>query len=171
MNTLRQTDSLKIMGPVLLALLILALPATLLADEPESADNDAKVIIIRDGGEEMVIDMEAVHEIVAEAMSGLDEVMEELEEMQFQVRLGQDNRLDLSYDDTTFELDLDQIMAQVSLAVRTGFDQIDTDGWTGSHNRWDASTEDDLRRELKDLQKEMKKLRRELKEIGDSLED
>ena len=36
MNTPRQTDSLKIMGPFILALLILVLPATLLADEPES---------------------------------------------------------------------------------------------------------------------------------------
>ncbi len=171
MNTTRPTESLKIIGPVILALLILALPATLLADEPESSDNDAKVIIVCEDGEEMVIEMEAVHEIVAEAMSGLDEVMEELDEMQFQVRLGQDNRLNLSYDDTTFELDLDQIMSQVSVAVHAGFDQIDTDDWTSSHHRWDATTEDDLRQELKDLKKEMKALRRELKKIGESQED
>ncbi len=171
MNTARQFQSPRIMGPFLLALLILVVPATLLADEPECSDDDAKVIIIHDDGQEIVIDMEEVHEIVAEAMGGLDEMMENLEEMQLQVRLGQDNQLDLSFDDTTFELDLDQIMSQVSLALQAGFDEFDTDDWTGSHHRWDASTEEDLRRELKDLQKEMKSLRRDLKKMGDSLED
>jgi len=171
MNAARQTDFLGIMGPFILVLLILAVPVILLADEPESSDNVAKVIIIHDDGEEVVIEMEAVHELVAEAMSGLDEVMEELEEMQLQVRLGQDNRLNLSYDDTTFELDLDQIMAQVAVAVQAGFNQIDTDDWTRSSDRWEVSTESDLRRELKDLQREKKKLRRELKKVGDSMED
>ncbi len=171
MNTARKIPSLRIMGPFLLALLILVVPATLLADEPESTDDDARVIIIHDDGEEIVIEMDEVHEIVAEAMGGLDEMMENLEEMQLQVRLGQDNQLDLAFDDTTFELDLDQIMSQVSLALKAGFDEFDTDDWTDSHDRWDASTEDDLRRELKDLQKEMKSLRRELKKMGESLED
>jgi hypothetical protein len=171
MMTTRRTDSLKLMGPALLALLILALPATLLADEPDPTDNTSTVIIIGDDGEEIFIEMEAVHEIVAEAMGGLDEVMAELEDMQFQVRLGQDNRLDLSYDDTTFELDLDQIMSQVAVAVQAGFENIHTEDWTNSHNRWEATSEDDLRRELNNLQKEMKELRRELRKIRDSDED
>lgn len=171
MNTAPKIQSLRVLGPIILALLILVVPATLLADEPESLDDDARVIIIHDDGQEIVIEMEEINEIVADAMGGLDEMMENLEEMQLQVRLGQDNQLDLSFDDTTFELDLDQIMSQVSLALQAGFDEFDTDDWTGSHDRWDVSTEEDLRRELKDLKKEMKSLRRELKKIGDSLED
>ena len=152
-------------------LLILALPAILLADEPETADNEAQVIIVGDDGEELTIDMEAVHEIMAEAMEGLDEIMEELDDMQLQVRLGKDNRLDLSYDDTTFELDLDQIMTQVAVAVQSGFDQIHTEDWTDSRDRWSNVSEDDLRQELDDLQKEMKELRREFRKIRDPDED
>lgn len=152
-------------------LLILALPAILLADEPETSDNEAKVIIVGDDGEELTIDMEAVHEMVAEAMTGLDDVMEELEDMQLQVRLGKDNRLDLSYEDTTFELDLDQIMTQVAVAVQSGFEQIHTEDWTDSRDRWSDVSEDDLRQELEDLQKEMKELRREIGKIKDQDED
>ena len=148
--------------------LLIALPATLLADEPESSDNDTKIIVIGDDGEELTIEMEEVHEIVAEAMAGLDEVMAELEDMQLQVRLGKDNRLDLSFDDTTVELDLDQIMVQVAAAVRTGFDQIHMEDWSHAHDRWSDVSEYDLRQELEDLQREMKELRRELRKISNS---
>ena len=152
-------------------LLILTLPAILLADEPETADNEAKVVIVGIDGEELTIDMEAVHEMMAEAMVGLDDVMEELEDLQLQVRLGKDNRLDLSYDDTTFELDLDQIMTQVAVAVQSGFDQINTEDWTDSRDRWSNVSDDDLRQELDDLKKEMKELRREFRKIKDHNED
>jgi hypothetical protein len=166
MMTRQRTFTVLITG-----LLILALPAILLADEPETSDNEAKVIIVGDDGEELTIDMEAVHEMVAEAMTGLDDVMEELEDMQLQVRLGKDNRLDLSYEDTTFELDLDQIMTQVAVAVQSGFEQIHTEDWTDSRDRWSDVSEDDLRQELEDLQKEMKELRREIRKIKDQDED
>ncbi len=165
MDTRRRTNPVLIMGPLILALLISVLPATLLADEPGSSDNDAKIIIIGGDGEELTIEMEEVHEIVAEAMAGLDEVMAELKDMQLQVRLGKDNRLNLSYDDTTFELDLDQIMTQVAVALQDGFDQFHTEDWAHSHDRWSDDSEDDLRQELEDLRKEMKELRRELRKI------
>ena len=166
MNTRQRTLLALITG-----LLIMIPPAAILADEPESTEEDSKIVIIVDDGEEVTIDMAEVHDMVAEAMSGLDEVMEELDDMQLQVRLGNDNRLDLSYDDTTFELDLDQIMTQVAVAVQTGFDEIHIEDWTDSHDRWSDVSEDDLRQELDDLQREMKELRRELRKIRDSNED
>ena len=166
MTTRQRTITVLITG-----LFILTLPAILLADEPETADNETKVIIVGDDGEELTIDMEAVHEMMADAMAGLDDVMVELEDMQLQVRLGKDNRLDLSYDDTTFELDLDQIMTQVAVAVQSGFDQIHTEDWTDSHDRWSNVSDDDLRQELDDLKKEMKELRREFRKIKDHNED
>jgi len=170
MDTRQRKYSALILGLLGLSLLI-ARPATLLAHEPEETEKDAKVIIIGDDGEEVVIEMEEVHAIVNEAMAGLDEVMAELDDMQFQVRLGRDNNLNLSYDDTTFELDLDQIMTQVSAAVQVGFDQFHTEDWTRSHDRWTNVSEDDLRQELKELQKEMKELRREIRKIKNLDED
>ena len=155
----------RILTVISLGMLVLALPGTLLADEPRTGDEESKVIIIDGGDEEIVIDMEHIHGIVSEAMAGLDETLAELEDMQLQVRLGQDNRLDLSFDDTTFELDLDQIMAQVAAAVQVGFDEFHTESWTRSHDRWSHASEDDLRAELEDLQQEMKELRRELRKL------
>lgn len=158
------------LGLLGLTLLIIQ-PAVLMAAEPEDSKDDTKVIIIEHGDDEIVIEMDEVQAIVDEAMEGLDEVMAELQDMQLEVRLGQDNNLNLSYEDTTFELDLDQILAQVSAAVQVGFDQVHTEDWTHSSNRWSNVSEDDLRDELKDLQREMKELRRELREIKNSDED
>lgn len=145
--------------------LMVAQPAVIMASEADNDDDDGQVVIICDDGEAVTIDMEAVHEIVAETMSGLDEVLAELEDMQLQVRLGQDNRLDLSYEDTTFELDLDQIMTQVASAVQEGFNEFHTEDWTHSHDRWTDVSDEDLRQELDDLQQEMKELRREIRKM------
>jgi len=153
-----------ITGLVGLSLLIV-LPATLLADEPEDSAEKTKVIIIGDDGEEVIIEMEDIHALVAEAMEGLDEVMAELEDMQLQVRLGKDNNLNLSFDDTTFELDLDQIITQVTMAVQAGIGEIRTEDWTHSRNRWTNVSDEDLRQELEDLQREMKELRSEIRKI------
>lgn len=151
--------------------LLMASPAALLAEEPDDTGDDSKVIIIDHDGEKVIIEMDEIQAIVDEAMEGMDEVMAELQDMQLEVRLGKDNNLNLSYDDTTFELDLDQIMTQVSAAVQVGFDQVHTEDWTHSHDRWTNVSENDLRAELEDLQKEMRELRRELQKIKDSDED
>jgi hypothetical protein len=166
MDTRQRTLPILITG-----LLILALPTILLADEPRNEAKETKVIIIDNDGEEVVIEMDDVQEIVNEAMEGFEEVMAELDDMQFQVRLGNDNRLNLSYEDTTFELDLDQVMTQVATAVRVGFQEFETDEWAHSFDRDANVSEDELRHELKDLQREMKELRRELRKIKDLDDD
>jgi len=148
--------------------LLMVQPGNLLAADPPDAEKDAKVIIIQHGDEEVVIEMEEVQSIVDEAMEGLDEVLAEIQDMQLEVRLGKDNNLNLSYDDTTFELDLDQIMTQVAAAVQVGFDQFHAEDWTRSSDRWSQVSEDDLKQELEDLRKEIKQLRRELRNMKKS---
>lgn len=161
----------RLLAIITMGLFMLALPVTLLADEPEDGKKDSKVIIIHGDDEEVVIDMAEINEIVTEAMGGLDEAMAELQDMQLQVRLGQDNRLDLSYDDTTFELDLDQILTQVASAVQVGFEEFSTSDWTHEHDRWSHASDDDLRAELEDLQEEMKDLRREMRKLKNMDDD
>ncbi|MDX2473301.1 MAG: hypothetical protein QNL91_06285 [Candidatus Krumholzibacteria bacterium] len=178
-----------------LILMTLALPAMLLATEPEndkdSQKNDSTVVIIGDEGEELtlsledgeltvvtsengktttrIMDMEAMGFLAAdavdEALVGMEGVFEELQDMQFQFRMGQDNRLNLSYDDTEFELDMDQVMAQVASAVELGLQEINTAEWTEHRSRWDEVSDDELRDELDNLKDEMEDLRRELRRL------
>ena len=112
-----------------------------------------------------------VKDIVSEAMAGLEDVMTELDDMQFQFRMGQDNRVNLSYDDTTFELDLDQIMAQVATAVEIGLSEINTGQWTDSRHRWNHVAAEDLESELDELRSEMRELRAELRKLRNQNSD
>jgi len=155
----------------LMALLLLALPQVVTAAEPEDSGKAARVVIIDDQGAETTIEMDEIQEIVAEALAGLDEALEDLEDFQMEVRLGRDNSLNVSCDDTEFELDLDQVLAQVASAVKAGLGEIHTEDWTDTHHRWANVTDDDLRRELDDLQKEMAELRRDLKKVRRSTGD
>jgi hypothetical protein len=163
--------TIKNLRPALLACAVLiSLPAALAAGEPENdkeTSSDSRIVIVHDDGDEIVIDMAAVNEIVHEAMEGVGDVMAELEDMQFQMHLGNDNRLNLSYEDTTFELDLDQVMAQVSVALEAGLANIDTEDWTYSRERWADADEQELRRELEKLKDEMRELKKELKKVKD----
>lgn len=157
--------NMKNIRPALMACaLVIALPALAAADEP-AAKKESRIVVVHDDDHEIVIDMEAINLIVAEAMEGVDEVLAELEDMQFQMHLGRDNRLNLSYDDTTFEMDLDQIMAQVGVALEAGLTDLDTEDWTYSRDRWDSADEQGLRRELDKLKDEMRELKRELRKV------
>lgn len=108
-----------------------------------------------------VIDMDAMGRLVGDA---LDEALAAMEDLQLQVRVGQDNRLDITTADGFVQVDLDQIMSQVGAAVRAGMDGIDTATWAAAGPR----DEEALQRELADLQAEMSALREELRRLRDS---
>lgn len=108
-----------------------------------------------------VIDMDAMGRLVGDA---LDEALAAMEDLQLQVRVGQDNRLDITTADGFVQVDLDQIMSQVAAAVHAGLDGIDTATWATTGPRDEAA----LQRELADLQAEMSALREELRRLRDS---
>ena len=108
-----------------------------------------------------VIDMDQVGRLVGDAMG---EAMAALEDLQLQVRVGQDNRVNITTADRVIEVDLDQIMNQVAAAVETGLEDIDTETWATN----DARDEEQLQSELADLQEEMRALRAELRRLRDS---
>lgn len=124
-------------------------------------------ITTRDGDDvtTRMMDMEAMSLIAAdiadEVMSDLGNVLADLDDMQLQIRVGQDNRLNVSFDESEFELDLDAIMSQVALAMKTGFLEFNTSEWTSHEDRDDIS-DDELRAELHDLKVEIRELRREI---------
>ncbi len=119
----------------------------------------------RDGDrvETTVVDLEEIGQAVGEAVAG---AMAALDELQVQVRVGQDNRVNVRTADGACEVDLDRIASDVAHAVRTGLHDVDTAAWTttGAAARDD---EEALRAELLALQDEMRALRAELRRLRD----
>lgn len=122
-------------------------------------------IASRDGDrvETTVVDLDQVGQIVGEAVAG---AMAALDELQLQVRVGQDNRVNVSTADGACEVDLNRIASDVAAAVRSEMHEVDTAGWTttGPAARDD---EEALRTELLALQDEMRALRSELRRLRD----
>jgi regulator of replication initiation timing len=110
-----------------------------------------------------VIDLDQIGRLVGDAVGEAKVAMEDL---QLQVRLGQDNRVNITTAEDQFEVDLDQIMTQVAAAVRSGLGDIDTATWT-STDSGTAVSDEDLRLELAELQEEMRALRLELGRLRD----
>jgi hypothetical protein len=128
--------------------------------------DDDDLILTRHCGDDsrlVMVNMEAIEEMVGDALADVSDVMEELDDMQVKIHLGDDNMLSFADADTEWELDLGQIAMQVESALRAGFDdfesEFDTDEWTSSHDRHDDEVEA-LQEELESLRKEMKRLQR-----------
>lgn len=114
-----------------------------------------------------VVDMDQVATLVGDA---LGEAMAAMQDLQLQVRVGQDNRVNIQTSDREVEVDLDQIMAQVAAAVQSGMQGIDTATWAAQLDAGAAAGGGDqaqLQRELADLQDEMRALRKELQRLRD----
>jgi hypothetical protein len=109
-----------------------------------------------------VVDLDQVGDIVEGAVG---EAMTALKDLQLQVRVGQDNRIDVSTAEGTYQVDLDAIMTEVAAAVQSGLKDIDTEEWASQGPR-DARDEAELRKELGELQKEMRGLREELRRLS-----
>ena len=166
-------------------ILALGLPAAAGADDPERetsrvvivGDDDESVILSLEGRELTIttedgdhtsvrmVDMAQIGHLVGQAMEDLDTHLEVLHDLQLDMHMGQDNRLNMSWEDRTLEVDVDAIMAQVSAAISAGMDEFDRDDWTELRDR-DRTTEE-LREELADLKAELRELRRELRKLED----
>jgi hypothetical protein len=110
-----------------------------------------------------VVDLDQIGRLVGDAVGEAKVAMEDL---QLQVRLGQDNRVNIATAEGQFEVDLDQIMTQVAAAVRSGLQDVDTATWTASDSGT-AVSDEDLQVELAELKKEMRALRLELGRLRD----
>lgn len=174
-------------GLVLVALLAVPAAGALAGDEPtcEKKKNSASisievegddVILTRscDGSEKVVmVNMDAIGEMFEGILAEASAALEELDDMQVKIHLGDDNMLSFADAETEWEVDLDQIARQVSDALQAGFEEFETAEWSQSrglyfededHEGHDAGIEvKKLQKELDQLQEELKKLRKELK--------
>ncbi len=163
-------------GTGLLVAAILLIPGALAADDDPprvvlmngdekvtiSLDGTELEVVTEDGGDTSVhiVDLAVVGDLAGDALSGLDEVMAGLQDLQLGLDVGRENNLQFSQGDETWEFDLDEVMAQVSEALSGGLEAMDTEDWTSVRER-DRTTEE-LRVELRELKAEMRELRRQL---------
>ncbi|MCP4571068.1 MAG: hypothetical protein GY838_01825 [bacterium] len=173
--------NLKRYGTCLLMAALLLLPGAAAADDdPPSVvimNGDEQVTITIDGSELSVVtdddgdtsihlvDLAVMGDMLGDSLEGLDEMLAELQDLQLDFHLGADNNLQFSFDEETWDLDMDGMMEQVAEALEEGFGAMDSEDWTDVRER-DRST-DELRDELRELKAEMRELRRQLQEQRD----
>ncbi len=123
-----------------------------------ACEDDEKVIMIDADGLESLIS-----ETLSEAMDGVQDVLTELDEMQLEIRLGNDNQLSFETENQMWEVNLDQVFKGVFTALDTALDQVDTDDWGGHRHLNDEDfPEEELADELNRLKEELGRLRQEL---------
>jgi len=179
-NTVKKRSTIAIF-----AVLGLLLATAALATEPGDATESRQIVIVGDDGERVVVsldgteltvisedadgssvrmvDMEQIGRLVGDALGDLDGHLAILQDLQLDMHMGNDNRLNVSWEDETFELDVNEIMVQIGEALETGLGDFDTDDWSDVHVR-DRSDED-LRQELRELKAELRELRQEFREL------
>ena len=129
----------------------------------ENSENDSLFILNSDGMQEIL------SEVMEETMDGMHEVLTELDDMQLEVRLGDDNQLSFETEDQMWEMNLDVIFAELGNVLETAFEDMDTEEWTVHQDRRihrDLEfSEEELAEELDQLKKELRKLQKELDSI------
>lgn len=166
MKTLNKTTAVAMLA------LILMVPtfSSLQAQEVITIENGEITIVSGDDDGVIVIDADALGNLIStsmdEALDGMHEVMAELDDMQLEIRLGDDNQLSFETEDQMWEVNLDVIMSEIGSALDSAFDSMDTDGW-GHHHRYQDEDFDqgDLTEELDRLKDELNQLRQELNSL------
>lgn len=135
-----------------------------------TVDKDGDIIRIvnfGDGDEQILeLDLSGMEALVSEALVDMGDILSDLDDMQMTVKLGDDNRLSVAHDESYWELDLDEIMTQVGVALESASLEFDMDDWTHNSRQHHFSvSDDDLEDELEALRDEVRALRKELKDI------
>lgn len=143
----------------------------ILGDEFENitinADGPELTITMTENGKTKVtvVDMEQVGFMVGESVSEMAEV---LSEMQMEFRVGNENGFTFALEDEEWEIDLNEIISEVSVALDGAFEDMDTDDW-GHHRHYRSMDGDDEKELREDLQEELTDLRQELKAMKKEL--
>ena len=158
---------------VLVAVFMTMLASGVLADDKITYEDGQLTIENSENESLFIMNSEVMQEILAEVMEGtmdgMQDVLAELDEMQLEVRLGDDNQLSFETEDQMWEMNLDVIFEELGHVLETTFEDMDTEDWTVHHNRHNHSevefSDEDLAEELDQLKKELRKLQKELDSI------
>ncbi len=154
---------------VALLTLILMVPAFsgVQAQEVITIDNGEITVISEDGENVVMMDAEALENFISatldDAMDGMQDAMAELDDMQLEIRLGDDNQLSFETEDQMWEVNLNLIMSEIGSALEMAFDEMETEDWGSHHHFHDEDfDEDELAEELDRLKDELHRLKQEL---------
>ncbi len=148
------------------------------------SDNNVVTIISEDGTESEIfeLNLEDLGETIDIAMTEVSEVIEDLNDMQLDLRLGRDNRFLLDFDGEEYEVDLDEIMyeigdvmGEVFADLDLDFDDLDLDldfdsdfedsEWDNNYSYAYDEDDEEILEEILALQEEIESLKRELREL------
>jgi len=157
---------------VALLTLILMVPAfaTSLAQDVVTIENGEIIIECDDGDQMIMIDADSLEDLIAdslgEAMDGVQDALAELDEMQLEIRLGDDNQLSFETEDQMWEMNMNVFFKEIGSVLETAFDDIDSDNWSSHHHFSDEDfDEEELAEELERLKDELRDLKKELEQI------
>lgn len=128
-------------------------------------EDDDFIVTSRCGDSEKIVqvNLDAVEGIVAEVIGDVTAALEDMEDMQLQIHLGEDNRLSFADDGTEWEIDLEQVARQIEVAFEAGFAGLEDADWSTRRVGEEVDVRE-LRRELEHLQREMERLQKELQD-------
>ena len=129
--------------------------------------DDDDLILTRNCGENtkvVMINFDAIEDLVADALDDVSDALEDMEDMQVKIHLGEDNMLSFSDDGSEWAVDLDQLATSIQAVLQVGLAEFEHEDWTSHHS---VSYQED---EMEDLQKELDSLRREMKRLEKLLE-
>ena len=167
MNNPKQTTTVAIIALILVVSLASGVNSQAIAQDVITIEN-GEITIESTGSEKtIIIDAASMEHLISEtledAMDGMQDVLAELDEMQLEIRLGDDNQLSFETEDQMWSVNLDLIMKEIGSALEVAFDEMDTDSWSDHHHFRDNDfDEEDLAEELDRLKDELHRLQKEL---------
>lgn len=162
----------KIFTALMALLLLVPVYSNALAQDVITIENGEITIESADGQQMIMLDSGSIEGLIAETldvtMDGLQDVISELDDMQLEVRLGEDNQLSFATEDQMWEMNLDVIFSELGSVLESAFDGVETDDWAGHyHFNDDDLEEEELADELERLRNELENLKQELNQLKD----
>jgi hypothetical protein len=170
MNNSKQTTVAALLALILMVPLASGVNTPASAQDVITIENGEITIESEDGEKTIYIDAESMEDLISEtldeAMDGMQDVLAELDEMQLEIRLGDDNQLSFETEDQMWSVNMDVIMKEIGSALEVAFDEMDTEDWSDHHHFSDGDFDDeDLAEELDRLKDELHRLKKELDQL------